>query len=1157
MENYESKLVARHLEYILLGVYSFGLSQPWLIGKFMSTHTSTSTTALKESSYLYGTLIILANFFSVLVSHFYQLKIQHLGMKIRIGCCSLIYRTALKINKNAAAASNVGTIINLLSNDVNRFDLAAMHLLQLLVAPIETIVIIYFLYATVGATAVAGIVLLFLFVPFQTLTGKLTTTYRQQTASRTDQRIKLMEEILTGIQVIKMFTWEKFFARTVEQARKDEIRQIRKASFIRALNVASMLFMNRSGIFLCILSYALTQREVNATYVFVVSSFYAILRQTVTVYFPFGVQNFCETKVSVRRIREFLTTVDQRQNQITGEEPEEKKHLIVNVDAAGTVGVYLKNVSVKWQPLVHVLKSVTFEVGANDLVVITGVVGSGKSTLLYTILNEVPHSTGSVSVTGTISYSSQEPWLFSGTIRQNIIFGSKFDEHKYRTIIKICQLEKDFSALVDGDGTLVGERGSLLSGGQKSRISLARALYKDADIYLLDDPLAAVDAKVGVKIFNDCILQYLRDKCRIVVTHSSNYLVGAATKIYALDNGTLVNDFSYQKTDIARNEDVTSKNTEQLRTEPKKEKIEQRTGKVSIKVYQKYAEAGGHKIKIILLFILFAVTQTAASGADYFVAFWSDLNGRQNARSVFTLCIYVYVTIIITLVTVSIGRSIFFFQHCMKTSITLHKQMFARISKAPMLFFKTNPTGRILNRFSKDIGLMDETLPLLLMDTFQVAFIVLGSVVLVSVVNAWMLAPTAAAFLVFFVFKSIFLAKTRTIKRLEAEARSPIYNHMHASMQGLVTIRTFNVQTTLQKEFDYHQNLHSSAFYLFMTCNRAFGFWLDMSCVFYTIVVITATMLTDTSAADAGLSITQSINLIGVLQWGIRQWSELENQMITVERVLDYTKVAQEPDSRTRDNFQNWPNNGEIKFQSVSLTYFDKQCPSLDNVNFLIKSKEKIGIVGRTGAGKSSLVSSLFRLYDTHGTILIDNTDVRTVPLDTLRARISIIPQDPILFTGSLRTNIDPYHEFDDSTIWKILEQVELKNAVLELPQHLDTEILQGGSNFSVGQKQLMCLARAILRKNKIIVMDEATANVDSKTERSIHQTIEENFQDCTIITVAHRLSSILKSDRVLVMDDGKVVESDRPDCLMQNSESLFSQLLRENQRTVMYTHAI
>ena len=241
----------------------------------------------------------------------------------------------------------------------------------------------------------------------------------------------------------------------------------------------------------------------------------------------------------------------------------------------------------------------------------------------------------------------------------------------------------------------------------------------------------------------------------------------------------------------------------------------------------------------------------------------------------------------------------------------------------------------------------------------------------------------------------------------------------------------------------------------------------------------------------------------------------------------------------------------------MSLTYFDKQCPSLDNVNFLIKSKEKIGIVGRTGAGKSSLVSSLFRLYDTHGTILIDNIDVRTVPLDTLRARISIIPQDPILFTGSLRTNIDPYHEFDDSTIWKILEQVELKNAVLELPQHLDTEILQGGSNFSVGQKQLMCLARAILRKNKIIVMDEATANVDSKTERSIHQTTEENFQDCTIITVAHRLSSILKSDRVLVMDDGKVVEFDRPDCLMQNSESLFSQLLRGNQRTVMYTHAI
>ncbi|XP_044268142.1 probable multidrug resistance-associated protein lethal(2)03659 isoform X2 [Tribolium madens] len=1057
----------------IVSEFTFKISQPWLVGKLMDEILNSTST--KNSYYFYGSSVVLVNFLSVIVGHFYHLKVQHLGMKIRISCCSLIYHKALKISKQVESESKMGKIVNLLSNDVNRFDLAPMHLINLIVAPFETLFVIFSLYATIGTTSITGIIFLTVFMPLQMFMGKLTTTYRLKSASNTDQRIKLMNEIITGMKVIKMFAWEKLFVDIIEKARRLEIRQIRKISNIRALNISFMIFINRTGIFLSVMTYFLVRKQIDAKYVFVLSSFYAILRQTLTVYLPFAIQNFSETRVSIERIRLFLTSDEQVSvTYIAGsDKPQLVKCEVIQefeTKEAQKPGICLKNASVKWLLSENnTLNNVNFE-ACGEFVIISGPVGGGKSTFLYAILQELPLDHGEIDVRGALSYMSQEPWLFSGTVQENILFGSNFDEKKYNQIVRICQLEEDFP-----DKILVGENGALLSGGQKTRVNLARALYKDADIYLLDDPFASVDTLIGKKIFQG-LLTYLRNKCVILVTNHAGFFP-AADKVYTLDKGYLTRVANIERKKHSFEEQP---NKEHKIVELKQELKKQ--GTVTRQVFKKYAKSAGSCSSHCLLFLLFLAAQIAASGADYFVAFWVNLKQSTSPYSD-DICLQIYLSFILATVIFSITRSLAFFRLCIKASIKLHNCMFANVVKAPMTFFETNSSGEILNRFSKDIGMVDETIPAILMDTFQIAFIILGSVILIIFLNPWMLIPTIAIFPLFYFFKVWFLTRSRNLKRLEASARTPIYTHVRETLKGLTVIRTFSAQITTKNQFNCYQDLHSSAFYTFMTCNRAFGFWLDLICVFYTIGVIVSIMLMETQAGNVGLSITQSINLVGVLQWGIKQWSELENQMINVERVSEYTEIVPETDLGKKPTV--WPTDGQIQFQSVSMRYPQNGRLTLNNVNFTVEPEEKIGIIGRTGAGKSSLVSTLFRLYPFDGKILVDGVNTNEIPLHTLRSKISIIPQEPILFTGTLRVNLDPFGEFDDAVLWKVLEQVKLKNVV----SNLSVQVQEGGSNFSVGQKQLICLGRAILRRNRILVLDEATANVDFETDQFIQET--------------------------------------------------------------------
>ncbi|CAG9768689.1 unnamed protein product [Ceutorhynchus assimilis] len=1212
------------------------LGQPLFLAQFLQYYEPDSTMT-KTEAYYYALAIVMCSLLSQTFNHTFMLHNFHLGMKIRVATSALVYRKALKLSNGALAETTVGQMVNLISNDVGRFESAPTHCHSLWMAPLETIIVLVLIYFYVGVSGVVGVIVMFLFVPLQMWLGKKTSEFRLATALKTDERIRLMNEIISGIQVIKMYTWEKPFAKLVEFTRRREITQIRKISVIRGIMMSFNMFLNRAAIYICVLTYVLMGNTLTAQYVYVLQSLYGVLRMSVTMFFPQGLTQIAEANISVRRIKKFLLydEVDfdssatfynalQSKNDLKGTQNGFSK-------LDGPVKISIENASFKWiksRPENN-LENINFEVGAGQLAAVIGPVGSGKTSLLHAILSELAPQSGSVKITGKLSYASQEPWLFVGSVRQNITFGQKFDARKYHEVVRVCQLQRDFTLFPHGDKTIVGERGVSLSGGQRARINLARAVYKEADIYLLDDPLSAVDAHVGKQMFEECITGYLKNKCVVLVTHQLQYLKNVE-RIYLFGHGKIDHTGSYEEIqnagteftdllndlkDILDEGDDDEEDDETIigdvlpvkrirristkevipkeEKDPKLEKEGRSGGKVGWPIYKSYFLSGGHWCKILTLFVIFVLSQVFGSVVDYFLNIWVNMNQIRKAEAASAIrlnntitndtfplendtttiefnhtpfqefwmtymdnrvSLIFYSALIFAVITMTLGRSLAFYRFCNKASIRLHNNMFYKIVYATMRFFNTNPSGRILNRFSKDMNQVDEVLPATLLDTLQIALTVIAITVVVASVNPWMLLPTLIILTIFYFLRVIFLATSRDIKRLEGITRSPVYSHLTASLQGLTTIRAFGAQQILKAEFDNYQNAYSSAYFMFLAANRTFGFWLDMHCVFFiTLVTFSFVFMdTETMGGNVGLAITQSINLTGMFQWGMRQWSELENTMTCVERIKEYADVVSEQDKDTHEPPKTWPEEGNIEFDRLSLRYAIGEPAVLKDLTFTVKSKEKVGIVGRTGAGKSSIIIALFKLAINEGRIFIDNVDTSKITLTKLRSTISIIPQEPVLFSGTLRKNLDPFDEYTDDVLWNALEEVELKSAVSELPHGLESIMTEGGSNFSVGQRQLVCLARAIVRRNKILVLDEATANVDPHTDTLIQRTIRQKFSDCSVLTIAHRLHTIMDSDKVLVMDAGRVVEFGHPHELLENKEDgVFYELVQQTGKTM------
>ncbi|XP_003477662.1 ATP-binding cassette sub-family C member 4 isoform X1 [Cavia porcellus] len=1183
--------------YLLLGIFTFieeGIKviQPLFLGKVINyfENYSTDSVALYRA-YGHATVLTICTLFLAILHHLYFYHVQCTGMRLRVAMCHMIYRKALRLSNVALGKTTTGQIVNLLSNDVNKFDQVTIFLHFLWAGPLQAIAVTVLLWMEIGVSCLAGMAVLIILLPLQSCIGKLFSSLRSKTAAFTDARIRTMNEVITGIRIIKMYAWEKSFADLISNLRRKEISKVLRSSYLRGMNLASFFVANKIILFVTFTSYVLLGHVITASHVFVAMTLYGAVRLTVTLFFPSAIEKVSEAIISIRRIKNFLLLDEISQPNL--EAPTEGK-MIVDV----------QDFTAFWDKTLETptLQGLSFTARPGELLAVIGPVGAGKSSLLSAVLGELPPSQGLVTVHGKIAYVSQQPWVFSGTVRSNILFGKKYEKERYERVIKACALKKDLQLLKDGDLTVIGDRGATLSGGQKARVNLARAVYQDADIYLLDDPLSAVDAEVGKHLFQLCICQTLHEKITILVTHQLQYLK-AASHILILKDGQMVQKGTYteflksgidfgsllkKENEEAEPSSVPGTPTLRNRTfsessvwsqqssrpslkdgipegqDPENVQVTQSEesrseGKVGFKAYKNYFTAGASWFIIIFLILLNMAAQVTYVLQDWWLSYWANeqstpnvtVNGKGNVTEKLDLNWYlgIYAGLTVATILFGIARSLLVFYVLVNSSQTLHNKMFESILKAPVLFFDRNPIGRILNRFSKDIGHMDDLLPLTFLDFIQTFLLVISVIAVAIAVIPWIAIPMIPLAIVFFFLRRYFLETSRDVKRLESTTRSPVFSHLSSSLQGLWTIRAYKAEERCQELFDAHQDLHSEAWFLFLTTSRWFAVRLDAICAVFVIVVTFGSLILaqSLSAGQVGLALSYALTLMGMFQWSVRQSAEVENMMISVERVIEYTNLEKEaPWEYQKRPPPGWPHEGVIIFDNVNFSYSLDGPVVLKHLTALIKSTEKVGIVGRTGAGKSSLISALFRLSEPEGKIWIDKILTTEIGLHDLRKKMSIIPQEPVLFTGTMRKNLDPFNEHTDEELWNALEEVQLKEAIEDLPGKMDTELAESGSNFSVGQRQLVCLARAILKKNRILIIDEATANVDPRTDELIQNKIREKFAQCTVLTIAHRLNTIIDSDKIMVLDSGRLKEYDEPYILLQNKDSLFYKMVQQ-----------
>ncbi|KAL1506389.1 hypothetical protein ABEB36_005762 [Hypothenemus hampei] len=1153
-------------KYLFLGLINLtwklinSIVEPLAISKLVSYFNPTQTNITFQDAIFYASLKIGIKLAHAMLMQNYHILIQQLAIKLRTCFCSLVYRKVLNLTPEALNEISLGNIITVITKDVMIFEHNVMLFNEVWIEIIRVIVVGYLIFNKMGWPGLLGIAILLTIVPAQIFIAKCIKNLRLDLSKKTDQRLQATQETLSAIKVIKMYTWEKIFSSKVEERRRLEMSFLMKAMYLRSANFILGMLTSQLGFYGLIMSYITITGTADAEVIFYAMKCYGDIKRSVAMLIPVGLGRGAELYASTHRINKILNSEELDNNN---KNDYVKPKVVLSGACVSIKGKdILKNISLKLQP---------------GLTIVTGPLGSGKSSLLKLFLKDYPISQGKIYMRGSFSYSSQDPWLFPSSIKQNITFGQPFDEARYNEVVRVCALQYDFNMFEKGDETIVADRGINLSGGQQARINLARAVYKKSEIYLLDDPLHALDPNVQDYIFQNCVRDFLREEIVVMVTHNLRQKNSADHLIIMKEGRIVFNGKSTEaKVDLIKEieleeaEGICKKEEEfdqsneksallkSLNNDKKKVYSEvKKTGKVVFGVFKKYFSFGGGFVVFSMILLLFTGAEFSSSYSDRTLTNWINLeqnisnlkvplnNSLETDSSTITglkeksnWTLKIYTIMIATSVVLDLIKQWLFINFARKASINLHNEMIEKLTTAVMNFYDNYFIGNILNRFSQDLTQIDENLPHTINHFTKIVFAVGGVVGLVTSVNWKFLIPAAILVSILICLQRLYIPAARSLKRLESATRSPLIGHLNATMEGITTIRACNSQKLLVEEFDRHQDLYTSAHYMSFCVRRSFGFFMEILSTMYVTTIIGKLLFFNTgeAGADVGLAITKGSLLVGLVEWALFQLTDLENNMTSVERVLEYSEVPQ-------DNYEgikpeNWPSTGLIVYNSVSLTYRHEKV--LKDISFEIKPKQKIGIVGRTGAGKSSIISALFRLYNFQGSITIDGVDIKTLGLDHLRNKISILPQEPLLFQGTIRQNIDPYNQFTNEEIWNSLEKVQMKHQI----KSIDLPITDHKSNFSTGQRQLICLARAIIKKNKIVVLDEATANMDPESEILAQQAIEENFSNCTMLIVAHRLQAVMHCDKIIVMDKGEIVEFDNPHQLLENKNSHFSKML-------------
>uniref|UniRef100_A0A671TJS5 ATP binding cassette subfamily C member 12 n=1 Tax=Sparus aurata TaxID=8175 RepID=A0A671TJS5_SPAAU len=1065
------------------------------------------------------------------------------AVRLKGAFSTMAYQKVISLRVHSGISMGEVTMINVLTNDGHRLFEAALFGSFLIASIVLFFECIIYACLVLGYTALTGVATYIIFVPVQIFLAKLTNKFRWKAMLITDSRVRTMNEILNSIKLIKMYAWEDSFEKKVAGLRKNEKKKLWLVNYIQNINTSITSIIPTIATVLTFTVHTLLGLSLNTSEAFTTIAIFNSLRICLAL-MPLSVKALAEAAVALKRLRVNFSLLDSAVIPLINSD-------MVNLSC-----------------LCYFLKG--------NLLGVCGNVGSGKTSLISSILEQMHLLQGSLTAGGTFAYVSQQAWIFHGTVQENILMGEPFNQAKYDRVVDVCSLRPDLEILPYGDQTEIGERGLNLSGGQKQRISLARAVYSNKDIFLLDDPLSAVDAHVGKHIFEECIKKELHGKSIILVTHQLQYLE-FCDDILVLEDGEVLESGDHQalmKASGRYAQLISNYQMEQSKVKSQTHNSAQlkesgsldlqygynypyvilyhdqlvskestTEGAVSWRVYHRYCQAaGGYFINfLVILNIVLMIGSTAFS--NWWLSYWlgkgngTDSQGDVSQNEDLHFYQLIYGVVVIIMIALAIVKCFFYTGVTLHAACKFHDTMFKNVS--PMSFFDTTPTGRILNRFAKDQEEVDTVLPLHMDPFLQFTLLITFTVVIISSVFPPMLVAVL-------IIGAIFQRSIRHMKRMENISRSPCISHTTSTLQGLSTIHAYNTRDSHIKTFKTLNDINSNHYLLFNSGTRWLSFWLDFMAATMTLMVSLFVVLSDDkiiSPSLKGLAMSYTIQLTGLLQYTVRQSTEVEARFNSVERLLEYITAPRH--IKEAEIPEHWPKAGAITFQDYKMRYRENTPIVLNGLNFSIRAGEKLGIVGRTGSGKSTLGVALFRLVEpADGSIVIDGVDVMSIGLQDLRSKLSIIPQDPVLFIGTVRYNLDPFNYYTDEEIWAALEKTYMKDSISKLEEKLQAPVQENGENFSVGERQLMCMARALLRNSKIILLDEATASIDSETDALIQNTIKEAFHDCTMLTIAHRINTVMYADRILVMDNGKVAELDSPAVLMQRPDSLFASLL-------------